>query len=204
MKVVIAEDDSVVELGLRRMLDHLGHELVGSARNGKEAVQLVESQHPDIAVLDIVMPDMDGLEAAHRIMEKNPVAILILTAFQEHDFVKQAAESGAFAYLLKPVSMKQLGAAIDLAMARFKEQKEFKEKAEQLQHELENRKLVDRARQILSKYLGISEGEALRRMQQESRRQRRKIAETAKAIIATREIISKPADSDASSEDERA
>lgn len=193
MRVVIAEDDSIVELGLRRMLKGLGHEVVGSARNGKEAVQLVQDQHPDIAILDIKMPEVDGLQAARTITEKCPVAILMLTAFTEHELIKEAAESGAFAYLLKPVGMNQLEGAMDLATARFQDHRQLKTRAENLENELENRKLIDRATKILAGYLSVSEAEALQRIQDESRRQRKKIEETAKAIIATCEIMSRPA-----------
>ncbi len=145
MRVVIAEDDSIVELGLRRMLKVLRHEVVGSARNGKEAVQFVQDCHPDIAILDIKMPEVDGLQAARTITEKCPVAILMLTAFTEHNLIKEVAESGAFACLLKPVGMNQLEAAMDLAMARFKDHRQLKTKAESLENELENQKLIDRA-----------------------------------------------------------
>ena len=193
MRVVIAEDDSLVELGLRRMLKCLGHEVVGSARNGKEAVQLTQDQHPDIAVLDIRMPEVDGLEAARRIGEKCPVPILMLTAFTEHKLVKEAAESGAVAYLLKPVTMNQLEVAMSLAVARFKEQYELRKKAEHLENELENRKSVEKAKEILAEHLGISEREAFHRIQEESRSQRTKVEETAKAIIATCRIMSKAA-----------
>jgi AmiR/NasT family two-component response regulator len=191
MRVVIAEDDSVVELGLQRMLDRLGHEVVGSAKNGEEAIRLVGNLEPDIAVLDIRMPGVDGLEAARRISENSPVAILMLTQFPDHALVKKAAESGAFAYLVKPVTVKQLGAAMDLACARFEDYTRLAGQTQQLKDELESRKLVDQARQILAEYLGISEGEALRRIQAESRRHRQKIQETAKAIIVTCEIMSR-------------
>jgi AmiR/NasT family two-component response regulator len=192
MRVVIAEDDSVVELGLRRMLKGLGHEVVGSARNGKEAVQLVQDHHPDIAILDIKMPEVDGLQAARTITKKCPVAILVLTAFTEHELIKEAAESGAFAYLLKPVGMNQLEAAMGLAMARFNDHRQLKTRADTLENELESQKLIDRATKILAGYLSISEAEALHRIQEESRRQRKKIEETARAIIATCEILSRP------------
>jgi len=193
VRVVIAEDDSIVELGLRRMLKSLGHQVLGSARNGEEAVQLVQDKHPHMAVLDIKMPEVDGLKAARRITEKSPVAILMLTAFTEHKLIIKAAESGAFGYLVKPVTMNQLDAAMNLAMARFKDQRHLKKKAEHLENELDNRKLIDKARHILAAYVGISESEALQRIQAESRRQRRKIEETARAIIARCEIMSRPA-----------
>ena len=193
MRVLIAEDDSLVELGLRRMLESLGHEVVGSARNGKEAVLLAQDQHPDIAVLDVRMPEVDGLEAARRIGETYPVPILMLTAFTEHKLVKEAAESGAYAYLLKPVTIGQLEVAMSLAMARFKNHDELRKKAEHLENELENRKLIEKAKEILADYAGISEGEALHRIQEESRSQRTKVEETAKAIIATCRIMSKAA-----------
>jgi AmiR/NasT family two-component response regulator len=193
MRVVIAEDDSIVELGLRRMLKSLGHKVVGSARNGDEAVQLVRKHRPDIAILDIIMPEVDGLEAAQTITEECPVAMLMLTVMTEHELVKKAAESGAFAYLVKPVTMNQLDAAMSLAMARFKDQQILRNQVDDLKGKLANRKVVDRAREILAAYLGISEGEALRRIQAESRRNRRKIEDTAKAIIATCEILSRPA-----------
>ena len=192
MRAVIAEDDSVVELGLRRMLKSLGHLVVGSARTGEEAIQLVREHRPDIAILDIMMPGVDGLEAARKITGDCPTAVLMLTAFSEHNLVKKASESGAFAYLLKPVTMKQLDAAMNLAVAMFKRQQQLREKANRLENELEGRKLVDRAREILAGYLEISEAEALRRIQAESRRQRRKIEETATAIIATCELMSRP------------
>jgi AmiR/NasT family two-component response regulator len=191
VRVVIAEDDSIVELGLQRMLKSLGHQVVASARTGEEAVQMVKKSRPHMAILDIEMPERDGLDAAHEITESCPIAILMLTAFSDHTLVKKAAESGAFAYLVKPVTMKQLDAAMGLALARFEDYQKMKKETDGLRHRLEERKIVDRAREILAQYLGISEGEALRRMQAESRRNRRKIEETAKAIIATCEILSR-------------
>lgn len=192
MNVVIAEDDSIVELGLRKMLSALGHRVIGSARNGKEVVPLVRQLRPHIAILDIKMPEKDGLQAAREIHQTCPTPTLMLSAFAEHDLVKKAAEAGAFAYLVKPVTMKQLDAAVNLAMALFKDHEKNAMENKALRHKIEERKFVDRAREILAQYLNISEGEALRRMQAESRRNRRKMEETAKAVISTCELMSRP------------
>lgn len=182
LKILVADDEAIIRLGLRTMLTELGHEVV-LASNGREALEFVRTARPDLALLDIQMPLTDGLEAARVIARKQPMPILILTAYGEQDLIEKAAQLPIQGYLVKPVNERDLAAAIQVAVARFEDaQAQARENAE-LKESLEARKLVERAKGVLMK-TGLSEEEAYLAIQRQAREARVSMRQAAEAIIA--------------------
>ena len=182
LKILVADDEAIIRLGLRTMLTGLGHEVV-LASNGREALEFVRTARPDLALLDIQMPLTDGLEAARVIARKQPMPILILTAYGEQDLIEKAAQLPIQGYLVKPVNERDLAAAIQVAVARFEDaQAQARENAE-LKESLEARKLVERAKGVLTK-TGLSEEEAYLAIQRQAREARVSMRQAAEAIIA--------------------
>jgi response regulator NasT len=182
LKILVADDEAIIRLGLRTMLTELGHEVV-LASNGREALEFVRTARPDLALLDIQMPLTDGLEAARVIARKQPMPILILTAYSEQDLIEKAAQLPIQGYLVKPVNERDLAAAIQVAVARFEDaQAQARENAE-LKESLEARKLVERAKGVLMK-TGLSEEEAYLAIQRQAREARVSMRQAAEAIIA--------------------
>jgi response regulator NasT len=184
MLILIAEDESIIRLGIKSMLEQLGHRVI-AATNGREAIRMAASQHPDLAILDIHMPYTDGLQAARAITAEQPLPILILTAFSEQDLIERATDLPIQGYLLKPVEPEALGAAVALAAKRFAESRALAARARQLEAELAARKLIDRAKGQLME-TGLTEAEAYRTLQERARRERRTLADTAAAVLAGR------------------
>src|SRR5207237_6704362 len=149
VRVVVAEDEAIIRLDLKEILEEEGYEVVGETGRGDEAVQLVRDLSPDVAILDIKMPGMDGLSAAREIAGERRAAVLILTAFSQRDLIEQARDSGAVAYLVKPFQKSELIPAIEIALGRFKEARALEDEVHSLQDALETRKFVDRAKGIL-------------------------------------------------------
>jgi response regulator NasT len=187
LRILIADDEAVVRMDLREMLEESGYEVVGEASDGERAVELGEERKPDLAILDIKMPKMNGLEAAEKLMEKG-VATLVLTAYTDREFIDRAKEIGVLAYLVKPFSKESLIAAIEMAMARFRELQELRKEVSSLREALEVRKLVERAKGLLMKHLGISEEDAYRYLQKRSMEYRKPMKEVAEAVIIALEI----------------
>ena len=183
VRVVIADDESIRLMSLKTQLESLGLQVIGEGANGKEAVDLVLKSKPDMAILDIKMPDMDGLEAAKAIASQYPVPIILLTAYSERTLAERAIEAGVFAYLMKPVSEEDLLPTILLARSRFQEFQDLRKGMIDLKEALETRKLVERAKGILMERRNLSEAEAFRRMQIQSQNENKKLAEIAQAII---------------------
>lgn len=182
LKILVADDEAIIRMGLRTMLTELGHEVV-LASNGREALEFVRTARPDLALLDIQMPLTDGLEAARVIARKHPMPILILTAYGEQDLIERAAQLPIQGYLVKPVNERDLAAAIQVAVARFEDaQAQARENAE-LKESLEARKLVERAKGVLTK-TGLSEEEAYLAIQRQAREARVSMRQAAEAIIA--------------------
>ena len=182
LKILVADDEAIIRLGLRTMLTELGHEVV-LASNGREALEFVRTARPDLALLDIQMPLTDGLEAARVIARKQPMPILILTAYGEQDLIERAAQLPIQGYLVKPVNERDLAAAIQVAVARFEDaQAQARENAE-LKESLEARKTVERAKGVLMK-TGLSEEEAYLAIQRQAREARASMRQAAEAIIA--------------------
>lgn len=183
LRILIADDESLRVMSLRGQLETLGHKVVAEASNGKEAVRLAEELRPDLAILDIKMPEMDGIEAARQITAARPIPIILLTAYSERELAERAASANVSAYLMKPVSEQDLLPAIALAVSRFKEFQALHQEVDDLREALETRKLVERAKGILMRRLNLTEEEAFRRMQRRSQNENKKLAEIAQAII---------------------
>jgi AmiR/NasT family two-component response regulator len=181
MRILIADDESIIRLGLKAMLQELGHEVI-SAMNGREAIQMAKTQQPEMAILDIMMPYTDGLQAAIAINENRPVPILLLTAFSDPDLIEKATDLPIQGYLIKPVQPAELTAAISVARKRFEEKSALLVRAEQLAEDVKTRKLVERAKGRLMKS-GLSEEGAYRALQLHARKNRMSMREAAGAIL---------------------
>jgi response regulator NasT len=188
-RILVAEDNDLVLLTLEEQLKDLGYDVVGLARTGTEAVALAQRLHPDVIIMDIRMPEMDGTEAAMRIRNSRPVPIIMLTAYADKETVRKAEAAGALAYLVKPVNENELPPAINIALARFKEIQDLQSEVSELQESLESRKLVERAKGILMQRLGLSERDAYERLRQRARDKRIKMKDIAQAIIEAEELL---------------
>jgi len=160
IRVVLAEDEAIIRLDLKETLEEEGYEVVGETGRGDEAAALVRDLKPDLAILDIKMPGMDGLSVAREISAERLCAVLILTAFSQRDLIEQARDAGALAYLVKPFQRSELVPAIELATGRFRDFKAVSEQAESLGDQLETRKILDRAKGVLMDAHGLTESEA--------------------------------------------
>jgi response regulator NasT len=185
MRILIAEDETIIRLDVRTLLEKAGHEVVAEARDGREAVALAEEHDPELIVMDVRMPHLDGIEAARQITDRKPVPIVMLTAYAEHDLVTRASEAGAFAYLVKPFREVDLLPALDTARARFAELSALRDEAADLAEALASRKAVERAKGILMQKDGIDEAEAFRRIRAASQKTGRTMRVVAEALIAT-------------------
>lgn len=193
LRILIAEDEALNALALRSQLEALGHTIVGPARNGREAVELATAQRADLAILDIRMPELTGLEAAEQIVRRRPIPIILLTGFSEPEFATQAAHAPVFHYLVKPVSLEELTPAIAVACSRFREWQQFREEAERLKGKIEDRQVLDQAKAVLMQAQGLSEHGAYRLLQQESQRRSVPMVEIARTIIMADALLRDPA-----------
>lgn len=189
LRVLVVEDEGLVAAGLRGQLEDIGHQVVGLAKDGDEAVRLASKLQPDLIIMDIRIPKIDGIEAARAIVDQEAVPIVFLTAYPDDDFVRRAGESGAMAYLLKPVNQRALGSTIEVALARFKELDALRREVSDLKEALETRKLVEQAKGILMKRLQLSEAEAFRRLQQKSRSKRTSLKMVASMVLRADELL---------------
>jgi AmiR/NasT family two-component response regulator len=183
-RVVIAEDEAIIRLDLKETLVEEGYEVVGETGRGDEAVELVKAHEPDIAILDIKMPGLDGLSAAREIAGERRAAVLILTAFSQRDLIEQARDAGALAYLVKPFQRSELIPAIEVAIGRFQEMKALADQAQNLEDQLETRKVVDRAKGMLMDGHSMSEGEAFSFIQKTAMRERLTMKLVSERVIA--------------------
>lgn len=185
LKIIIADDEALIRLDIKEMLLDAGNKVVGEANNGESAVAMVRKLQPDLVIMDVKMPQMDGLTAAKIITEEGLAPVLLLTAYSQKDIVAQAKSSGVLAYLVKPIREEQLFPAIEIAISRFAEIKALEAELGLLKESLETRKLLDRAKGILMSVHGFSEQEAYRKLQQYSMNRRISIKELAEAVIAS-------------------
>jgi response regulator NasT len=183
VRVVIAEDEAIIRLDLKETLEEEGYEVVGEAGRGDEAVELVRKLEPDLAILDIKMPGLDGIAAAREISASRKAAVLILTAFSQRDLVQQATDAGAMSYLVKPFQKSALIPAIEVALGRFQEAKALEQESEELKDQLATRRLVDRAKGILMDRFGMSEADAFSFIQRTAMRMRAKMRVIAEQVI---------------------
>src|SRR5712692_2974705 len=164
VRILIAEDETIIRLDLRELLEQAGFEVCAEARDGLEAVELARTEKPDLAVLDVKMPRLDGIEAAKQILDERPIPIVMLTAYGQHDLVARAAEAGVFGYLVKPFREQDLVPAIETARARHDELQTLREEAESLAEALAARKTIERAKGLLMAKEGLSEQDAFTRL----------------------------------------
>ena len=183
-RVVIAEDEALIRMDLAEMLAEEGYDVVGQAGDGEQAVKLAEELRPDLVILDVKMPVLDGISAAERIGEAKIAPVLMLTAFSQRELVERAREAGAMAYLVKPFTKADLVPAIEMAVSRFQEIKSLEAEVSTLEDRLETRKAVDRAKGLLQTARGWSEPEAFRFIQKTSMDRRMTMRAVAEAVIA--------------------
>ena len=185
MRILIAEDETIIRLDLRSLLERAGHEVVAEARDGEEAVELARREKPDLAVLDVKMPRLDGIEAARRILDERPIPIVMLTAYGQDELVARAVEAGVFGYLVKPFREQDLLPAIRTARARHDELAALREQADSLAEALAARKAIERAKGLLMEREGLTEQEAFARLRKASQLSGRPMRVVAEALIAT-------------------
>jgi response regulator NasT len=189
LRVLIAEDEALTRTILRARLEKLGHTVVAEAENGAQAVEAARANKPDVIIMDIRMPEMDGIEAARRIVSDHPCAILFLTAFSEDALVEQAGEAGAIAYLMKPFRKEDLSPALEIAVKRYRQIQSQSKEISELKDTLETRKLIERAKGILMDRHGLKEEDAFKRIHFQARNQNKKMREIAESIITASELI---------------
>ncbi|MFD4556356.1 ANTAR domain-containing response regulator [Streptomyces sp. NPDC058469] len=182
-RVVIAEDEALIRLDLKEMLEEEGYTVVGEAGDGEQAVELAREHKPDLVILDVKMPKLDGISAAEKIAEESIAPVLMLTAFSQRDLVERARDAGAMAYLVKPFSKSDVVPAIEMAVSRFTELKQLEQEVADLTLRLETRKLVDRAKSILQTAYGLTEPAAFRWIQKTSMDRRMSMQQVAEAVI---------------------
>lgn len=187
-KVLIAEDNPKTRLFLKNQLELLGYQ-VEAVSNGQAAVDMVSEIKPTLVIMDVKMPEMDGIDAARNISAKTTIPIILITGLSSDEMATKAIESGVFAYLVKPVTKKQLEPAIKLAMARYDEFKSLKVEVDDLKEAIETRKLVERAKGILMKRCNITEEDAFKLLQTHSQKENKKMREIAETIVSASKLI---------------
>ena len=183
LNIVIADNESIIRMDLKEMLEEAGHTVVGESINGIKAIELTRKLKPDLVIMDIKMPEMDGITAAKIIADEKLAPVILLTAFSQKNIVEKAKHAGVLAYLVKPIRQDSLFPAIEIAMSRFAEIQQLEHDLNNVKNSLQMRKTLDRAKGILMDAYSISESEAYRRIQKYSMAKRKSIKEVAEAII---------------------
>jgi len=187
-RVVIADDESLIRMDLKEMLTSLGYLVVGEAGDGISAVNLAREVRPDLVIMDIKMPDLDGIAAAKILTEERIAPVLLLTAFSQQELIEGAKEAGVVGYVVKPFRETELQPAIEIALSRFKEFRTLEKEAADLRDTLETRKLVERAKGVLMDTQGLKEAEAFRKIQKLSMNTRKSMREIAEAILLAQQV----------------
>jgi two-component system, response regulator PdtaR len=185
VRILVAEDETIIRLDLRALLEQAGFDVCGEARDGVEAVELARELQPDLAVMDVKMPRLDGIEAARRILEERPIPIVMVTAYGQDEIVSRAVEAGVFGYLVKPFREQDLLPAIQTARARHDELQALRAEAESLADALAARKAIERAKGVLMAKEGLTEQEAFERLRRASQVSGKPLKVVAEALIAT-------------------
>lgn len=188
LRIVIADDEPIIRLDLRKTLENMGHQVVAEAGDGAKAVEVARDLKPDIVILDIKMPELDGIDAAKLITTEGIAPVLLLTAYSQKDLVDRAKDAGVFAYLVKPFKEADLLPAMEIAISRYEEFIELENEVSDLENKLDTRKAVDRAKGILMDQYGLKEQEAFRRIQVQSMNTRKSMREIAEAIIIAHSV----------------
>jgi len=187
VRILVAEDETIIRLDLRDLLVRAGFDVCAEARDGEEAVALARSEQPDLAIMDVKMPRLDGIEAARRILDERPIPIVMLTAYGQEELVSRAVEAGVFGYLVKPFREQDLLPAIHAARARHDELQALREEAESLADALAARKVIERAKGLLMEKEKLSEQDAFARLRKASQASGRPLKVIAEAVVATLE-----------------
>lgn len=182
-RVLVVEDEAVVAVGIRSMVQSAGHEVVGVARSGEDAVAMLAETKPDLALIDMKLPGMNGVETTRKLIENANLAVIMLTAYSDNEFIEGAASAGAFTYLMKPAEVDTLKANIEVAMARASEFSILRKEADDTKNALETRKLAERAKHILMARLGQTEENAFAHLRQKCRNQNKTMRQAAEEII---------------------
>ena len=190
--VIVAEDEALIRLDLVELLTEEGYEVVGEAGDGEEAVKLARELEPDLVIMDVKMPKMDGITAAEIIAEERIAPVVMLTAFSQRDLVERAREAGAMAYVVKPFGASDVVPAIEIALGRFQEIKAIEDELVSLEERLESRKVIDQAKGILQQDLGLTEPEAFRWIQKTAMDLRKSMREVAEGVIGHSKTGKKP------------
>jgi response regulator NasT len=185
MRILVAEDETIIRLDLRGLLERAGYEVVAEAKDGEEAVSLAREVEPDLAVLDVKMPRLDGIDAARRMLEERPIPIVMLTAFGQRELVDRAAEAGVYGYLVKPFREQDVIPAIETAKARHEELQAVRAEADSLSEALAARKAIERAKGLLMEKEKLSEADAFARLRRASQVSGRPLRVIAEAVIDT-------------------
>lgn len=193
LRILLVDDESIIRLDLREMLKEHGHEIVGEGADGEQAIELARKLDPDLIVMDIKMPKMDGLEAIGHINQHRRIPTIMLTAYSQPELVEKAVELGVFAFLVKPIKEHDILPTIEVVLARADEMTTLEKEVGSLKETLETRKLVEKAKGILMESFGLSEAAAFRKIQKLSMDKRKPIKDVADAIILAREVGTEPA-----------
>ena len=188
LRLVIADDEPIIRLDLRKMLEDLGYDVVAEAGDGQKALEAARTLEPDVVILDIKMPPPDGIECAQSITAEKIAPVILLTAYSQVDLVNRAKAAGVFSYLVKPFKESDLLPAIEIALSRWQELLALENEAKDLEDKLETRKAVDRAKGILMDQYSLKEQEAFRRIQLQSMNTRKSMREIAEAIIIAHNV----------------
>jgi AmiR/NasT family two-component response regulator len=187
-RIIIADDESLIRLDLREMLVHLGYDVIGEAGDGRSAMELARKLRPDLVIMDIKMPDLDGISAAEGLTEDRIAPVVLLTAYSDQALVDRAKEAGVVGYVVKPFREAELMPVIELSLARFEEFQALEREVGNLKDALESRKVVERAKGVLMEVHGLRESEAFHRIRKTSMDARKSMREVAEAILLTHEM----------------
>ncbi len=188
-RVMVADDEHLIAVGLGEHLKKLGYDVVGLAADGEEAIELARREKPDMALLDIRMPNMGGLAAAKTLYGQMGIPVMIVSAYSDAADIETAAQTGVFGYLIKPITADELRVSMQVGWARYRRQEALREEVQDLKVALEDRKVIERAKGLIMEKLGLSEPDAMKRLQKQARDSRRRLADLARAILETNELL---------------
>lgn len=200
-RILLADDEHLLAANLAQNLTSLGMQVIGPAANGQQAIELAKIHQPQLALLDIRMPVMDGLTAAQTLFCQMNVPVVILSAYSDAEYLDAGTRIGVFGYLLKPVTLDELRVALAVAWSRSQQHSQLRHEVQELKTSLENRKVIEKAKGLLMQKLGLSEDQAMKRLQKQARDSRRKLIDLAQAILQANELLCPPLASLASSPD---
>jgi len=189
--ILVAEDEHLLARSLCEDLTELGYSVIGPAPNGQVAIDLARGQKPDIALMDIRMPVMDGLAASEVLFKEMGVPVVILSAHSDPMYIKACIATGVFGYMIKPASLDDLRVTMEVSWSRYQEQRRLNDEVEGYKTKLEHRKIIERAKGLLMKNLGLDEEEAMRTLQKQARDSRRQMVDLARALLDTHQIMAK-------------